>query len=88
METKTVRYEGADYPARIITDPRPGPLVMKGAVISVRRLGNLLIKDGMHMNGEAERLDSKILFYVDDDDLTLPDDELAKKVFKTIKGLK
>lgn len=72
----TLYYEGRQYPARIVMIPGHGE-----RVISVQSLRDKLIDwGGSPVDEEAESVDNGVFFYVDDDDITLGDADLARLV--------
>ena len=68
--------KGRQYPARIVMIPGYGE-----RVISVQSLhDNLIDEGGSPVDEEAESIDNGVFFYVDDDNITLGDADLARLV--------
>lgn len=78
----TVEYEGKKYPCREVH----GVIEFGDVIVSVESLENQLIYpgSGSPVSREAEKLDEKIFFYVPDDKINLPEDELKAYVEKSI----
>lgn len=63
-----ITFEGLEYPARYVAN---------GALISVERLGEVLMtEDGSFKNEIAEHLDNNICGFVSDEEFNLSDGEL------------
>lgn len=74
-------FAGKVYPSRSLKLGREWGDV----VVSVQSLNAMLINEkGQYPSAAAERLDEKIFFFVDDEDIDKPTKHLVKKVLKEV----
>ena len=80
MNKRTIRYEGVDYPARELRVGDWGHVI-----VSVMSLNNKLVDvNGCPVNDEAEEVDDGIFFYVEDNEIALPDEKIEEIVLENI----
>jgi hypothetical protein len=75
-EFHNISFKGKTYPARRINLGVYGVVDVSIASLEIA----LLNEDGSVKDGEAERIDDGIFFYVEDDEITLPLDELKRTI--------
>jgi hypothetical protein len=77
----TITFEGKDFPARYITLPEFGEVT----VATIDLNDKLLTVSRDYVSEEARYIDEKIFFFVEDFEITLPENILAEKVYRDIK---
>ena len=80
---KTITLNGNTYKARIVNLPNEGTVM-----IATLALSEALFKDGdsahEYVSDEAEEIDEEIFFYVEENELELPVNELIAIIQKSI----
>lgn len=76
----TVEYEGRSYPVRILDIPKIGTVKVATELLGSRIIGD----DGLPVSIEAERIDEGIFYYVGDDMIDKPDEEITKHILENI----
>lgn len=80
MNARTIVFEGKEYPAREVKIGDYG-----NVIVSVVSLNNMLIDQlCVPVSDEAEEIDDGIFFYVEDNEIDLPDEEIEKIVLENI----
>ena len=76
----TIEYEGRSFPVRILYIPKIGTVKVATELLGSRIIGD----DGLPVSIEAERLDEGIFYYVGDDMIDRPDEEISKHILENI----
>ncbi len=73
----TISYHGHEYPVRVVDIPG----WMKDARISTTGLNDeLMNRDGNYVDEEGRAIDEAIFFYVEEQEIEKPEEELAKLI--------
>lgn len=79
MEKMTIRFDGIDYPARLLEVDLPN--ISGKHMISVYRLDvALMTKDGQYVSEEARAIDEGIFLYVPDKLIDVDEKQLMQVV--------
>jgi hypothetical protein len=78
---ETISYENIEYPTRIIEIPSWGVVTISTIDLSKK----LLTSDsGNYVNKQAQYIDESIFYYVDNNELDMPEIDLRKQILKEL----
>lgn len=74
-----IKFEGKEYPSTMISLP-----FGERRISNVRLNESLMNSDGSYVSEDARRIDERIFYFVDDEVLQLPENELLNIILSEI----